>query len=91
MASQPADIFRAVNTAFQAEQPAPEEQKRTEKFYESDWQGPVPGYVFKKGKKGIGYYLDDPGAEESDVDEPTGQAGPSVGAKDAQELLQVRY
>lgn len=78
------DVFRAVDTAFDAKEKQPEPQA-VQEFVPSEWKGAIPGYAFKTGSSGLGYYLDAlqaaPAAHQVDA------AGPSH--KSAHELLEV--
>jgi hypothetical protein len=90
MASQHAalDVFRAVNTAFEGERHQTDAKTGDEAFIASEWKGAKPGYAWKKGDQGLGYYLDPKSGKPDSAPASTSEA--VVASKDANELLEVR-
>eukprot|EP00892_Ulva_mutabilis_P003222 jgi/Ulvmu1/12900/UM098_0088.1 len=86
MASQAAlHVLRAVDTAFGDDRGRSESQGGI--FIQAaSWGGQKPGYVFKTGKAGLGYYREAPLAALQDGD-VKGTTTESI-AKDANELLE---
>lgn len=86
MSSQQAalDVFRAV-TAFSERQPESGE------FISSKWEGARPGYAFKLGQSGLGYYVDPvSAASPAEAAAPSAAAAAPAPQRDANEMLEVR-
>ena len=87
MAQATQDVFRAVNVAFEGERQA-EQPQGAVPFIASKWEGAKPGYAWKKGPEGLGYYLDRPEVVEDATPVPAPKV-PATATKDADELLEV--